>query len=59
MRVLDAVRLAPDPLPIPERHQIVERDDSGYRAIDIGKGLGAALASLADLNDRMKKLEAR
>ncbi|MGP3954379.1 DUF6807 family protein [Nonomuraea sp. 3N208] len=25
-RVLDAVRLAPEPLPIPERHQIVERD---------------------------------
>jgi predicted dehydrogenase len=28
-QVLDAVRLAPEPLPIPERHQIVERDDSG------------------------------
>ncbi|MBF8190040.1 PmoA family protein [Nonomuraea sp. K274] len=28
-QVLDAVRLAPDPLPIQERHQIVERDDSG------------------------------
>ncbi|MFG1702739.1 DUF6807 family protein [Nonomuraea sp. M3C6] len=28
-RVLDAVRLAPEPLPIPERHQIVEKDDSG------------------------------
>jgi predicted dehydrogenase len=28
-QVLDAVRLAPEPLPIPERHQIVQRDDSG------------------------------
>ncbi|WP_206061552.1 DUF6807 family protein [Nonomuraea basaltis] len=28
-QVLDAVRLAPEPLPIPERHQLVERDDAG------------------------------
>ncbi|WP_317619818.1 DUF6807 family protein [Nonomuraea phyllanthi] len=25
-QVLDAVRLAPEPLPIPERHQVIERD---------------------------------
>ncbi|MFI7697832.1 DUF6807 family protein [Nonomuraea sp. NPDC049480] len=28
-QVLDAVRLAPEPLPIPERHQIVKRDQLG------------------------------
>lgn len=28
-RVLDAVRLAPEPLPVPERYQIVERDAGG------------------------------
>lgn len=43
----------------PLGREIVEKDPDGYRAIDIGKGLGAALASLADLNDRLKKLEAR
>ncbi|GGS96850.1 DUF6807 family protein [Nonomuraea spiralis] len=28
-QVLDAVRLAPEPLPIAERHQVVERDEAG------------------------------
>ncbi|MEV5896634.1 DUF6807 family protein [Nonomuraea fuscirosea] len=28
-RVLDAIRLAPEPVPIPERHQIVHRDETG------------------------------
>ncbi|WP_336245527.1 DUF6807 family protein [Nonomuraea sp. SYSU D8015] len=28
-QVLNTVRLAPEPLPIPERHQIVERDEAG------------------------------
>ncbi|MEV0622394.1 DUF6807 family protein [Nonomuraea sp. NPDC050404] len=28
-QVLDAIRLAPEPTPIPERHQVVERDDEG------------------------------
>jgi predicted dehydrogenase len=28
-RVLDAIRLAPEPTPIPERHQLVERDAGG------------------------------
>ncbi|SDJ54960.1 DUF6807 family protein [Nonomuraea jiangxiensis] len=44
-QVLDAVRLSPEPLPIPERHQIVQRNEAGqveYRF----------LPGIADLTDR-------
>ncbi|MEO3871685.1 DUF6807 family protein [Nonomuraea sp. B12E4] len=44
-QVLDAVRLAPEPLPIPERHQIVQRDEDG--------GVGfRILPGVVDLTDR-------
>ncbi|SEG61466.1 Predicted dehydrogenase [Nonomuraea solani] len=44
-RVLDAVRLAPEPVPIPERHQVVTRDGEG--AV-----VGRVLPGVAELTDR-------
>ncbi|MGW0804829.1 DUF6807 family protein [Nonomuraea sp. NPDC002799] len=44
-QVLDAVRLAPEPLPIPDRHQIVHRDDAG-------QAVSRVLPGIADLTAR-------
>ncbi|MEV0390592.1 DUF6807 family protein [Nonomuraea sp. NPDC050643] len=44
-RVLDAVRLAPEPMPIPDRHQIVARDADG-------EVVGRVLPGVAALTDR-------
>ncbi|MGP4099306.1 DUF6807 family protein [Nonomuraea sp. KM90] len=44
-QVLDAVRLAPEPLPIPERHQLVRRDEAG--AV-----VGRILPGVVELTDR-------
>ncbi|MFC5834084.1 DUF6807 family protein [Nonomuraea insulae] len=44
-QVLDAIRLAPEPAPIPERHQIVERDAAG-------EVVGRVLPGVAELTRR-------
>ncbi|TDD49837.1 dehydrogenase [Nonomuraea terrae] len=44
-QVLDAVRLAPEPVPIPERHQVVERDAAG-------EVVGRLLPGVAELTAR-------
>ncbi|MEU6721508.1 DUF6807 family protein [Nonomuraea sp. NPDC046802] len=43
-QVLDAVRLSPEPVPIPERHQIVHGDETGV--------VSRVLPGIADLTDR-------
>ncbi|MFG2073771.1 DUF6807 family protein [Nonomuraea maritima] len=47
-RVLDAVRLAPEPTPIPERHQVVERDAAG----DVVSRLLPGVTELTDRSAR-------
>ncbi|NUP78942.1 MAG: Gfo/Idh/MocA family oxidoreductase [Nonomuraea sp.] len=47
-RVLDAVRLAPEPLPVPERHQVVERDPEGEVTHRFLPGIAELTARSAD-----------
>lgn len=38
---------------------LVSEGPDGYKQIDVGKGLSAALAALASMNDRLKKVEGK
>ncbi|MGA4990844.1 DUF6807 family protein [Nonomuraea bangladeshensis] len=47
-QVLDAVRRAPEPLPIPERHQVAERDAAGEVVRRLLPGIAELTARSAD-----------
>ncbi|WP_214109544.1 DUF6807 family protein [Acrocarpospora catenulata] len=48
MRVLEAIRQAPDPLPIPDRHQELERDEQGRVARRVLPGIANLTARSAE-----------